>query len=446
MLTTLVWLTIAVAVAGLLYAYFSTGDVFHPLVCTLPMFVFIYGYMPMSLIESGELFSYVSEDQAVFGQSLALAVLIAFSWGCLSGTHAPSAIGPRLSFPQPDAETLRRGALGMGAVGMVAWLFMVSAAGGLANAFGSGYGGLYAIELGYVRDSVYLLLAALLLLLSPSLSAPKSMLWWGAVITFATPWLIQAVLGARRGPTFVLAVGVGVSWYMARNERPRLAVAAGAGVALGLFMLFLVANRGAIYIGSNEELSTDKMADIANAAESNEYIFGTGCIITADQTGKFFWGKRVLAQIFVRPIPRAIWPTKYADTVPELEQNAGVAGEGMQAVMGWKEVPGAAAAMVADTWVEFAWGCIPFAYLCGWVYGYFWRRATVDGARWITQYVILLLLSVYLITQSLEAVLFRLIILSLPVQWIWNRSERQGVLQSLGGNLPQETVRPEGYA
>jgi hypothetical protein len=87
--------------------------------------------------------------------------------------------------------------------------------------------------------------------------------------------------------------------------------------------------------------------------------------------------------------------------------------------------------MVADTWVEFGWGCIPFAFGAGWAYGYFWRRATIDAGFWITQYVILLLLSVYLITQSLEAVLFRLIILSLPVQWIWNRSERQGALNEL---------------
>jgi hypothetical protein len=358
-------------------------------------------------------------------------VLVAFGWGCQRGTQAPSAIAPRGIASVPDAPTLWRGAIGMGAVGMVAWVYMVYAGGGLTNVFGSAYGGFYNIDIGYIRDSVYLLLGSLLLLLSPTLCQPRSLKWWAVVCTFATPWLIQALLGARRGPTFVLAVGLGVSWYMSRNERPKLAVAAVAGMGVGLLMLFLVANRSAIYIGSNEELSTEKMADIAKPDESNEYIFGVGCVITADQTGKFFWGKRVLAQIFVRPIPRVIWPTKYADTVPELEQNAGVAGAGMEAVMGWKEVPGAAAAMVADTWVEFGWGCIPFAFGAGWAYGYFWRRATIDAGFWITQYVILLLLSVYLITQSLEAVLFRLIILSLPVQWIWNRSERQGALNEL---------------
>ena len=68
MLISLVWLTIVVAAAFLIHAYNSTRDVFHPLVCTMPMFGFIYGYMPVTLIESGSLFLYVTEDQAVFFQ------------------------------------------------------------------------------------------------------------------------------------------------------------------------------------------------------------------------------------------------------------------------------------------------------------------------------------------------------------------------------------------
>jgi len=188
-------------------------------------------------------------------------------------------------------------------------------------------------------------------------------------------------------------------------------------------MLFLVANRGAIYVGSDQELSSGKISDTLDASPSNEYVFGAGCITASRQSGDYFWGRRVLAEVFVRPIPRQIWPDKYVDFgVPELEQNAGVAKGGLQTVLGWTEVPGAAAAMVADLWVEFSWGAIPFACLWGVAYGYCWKRAGTSGGGWITQYVILLLLSVYLITQGLEAVMFRLIILSVPARWLWRRA------------------------
>ena len=415
-----VWLTIAVALLALLIGYGKSRDVFHPLVLTMPMFVFIYGYMPVMQDASGELYSYITTEQASFAQWLALGVLLAFTAGCFQGTRASI----RLEGPpaDPDPRVLYRGAMFLGGTGLLAWLFMLKAGGGLSGLYGSAYGGAWS-DIGYIRDSVYLLLVAILILLSPQLFAPRRVLWWVAIILFAFPWAAQGLLGARRGPTFVLAVGVGVSCYLARNKRPSLALTATAGAAVGLLMLFLVANRGSIYLGSEKELTTEQIGETLDAAPSNEYIFGAGCIAASRQSGDYFWGKRILAQLVVRPIPRQLWPNKYADFgVPELEQNAGVAGGGLQAVLGWTEVPGAAAAMVADLWVEFSWGCIAFAAFWGWAYGYCWKRAVVSGGGWTVQYVIMLILSVYLITQGLEAVTFRLIILSVPVWWLWRRA------------------------
>jgi hypothetical protein len=415
-----IWTTIASAVLIAAYAFARYKDPFHPLLCILPMFVFVYGYLPLSLIGSEELFSYVTEEQAQFTQGLSLAVMLAFSsatfWGAQSAPLRPDR---RIGY---NRNTLQIGALVLGGIGLLAWVYMVQQSGGLSQAFGSAYG-LPWSDIGYIRDSVYLLLVALLILLSPQVFSPHRPLWWGAIVVFAMPWAIQGLLGARRGPTFVLAIAIGVSWYMARGKRPSLLLVLPAGMTLGLLMLFLVANRGSIYIGSDLDLKTDVIAEPMKASEANEYIFGVGCISASRQTEEFFWGRRLLAQFLVRPVPRAIWPNKYADFgVPELEQNAGVAGAGLQAVMGWAEVPGAAAAMVADMWVEFSWGAIPFAAFWGWLYGYCWKRATIEGSVWITQYVILLILSVYLVTQGLEPIIFRLLILSVPARWLWRRA------------------------
>jgi len=210
---------------------------------------------------------------------------------------------------------------------------------------------------------------------------------------------------------------------LARGTRPPLMLVLGGGALLGFLILFLVTNRKHIYIGGDiSNVSTD-VSGFLDANEANEYIFGAGCIITSRETGHYFWGRRYLAQIVVRPVPKQIWPTKYADFgVAELTQNAGVAGGGLADIMGWTEVPGAAAAAVADLWVEFSWLSIPVMALIGWLYGRVWQRSVQDGAWWTTLYMIFALLSIYFVTQSGEAVIFRFVILTLPARYIWRKA------------------------
>lgn len=418
MLGIVVWITIAIAGAAFLSAYRRFRDPFHPLIFTMPMFVFIYGYMPLSQLWSGQLFDWVTPEQALFTQGVAMAMLLAFVFGCEKGIRAHV---PEASPATYDLGSMQKGAYVLGVIGFAAWVYMLRQSGGFAGAYGRGDGMLWN-DIGYIRDSSYLLLVAILILLSPQAFSPRKVAWWLAIAVFTVPWATQAALGARRGPTFVLFVSIGVSWYMARNSRPSLGLTIGAGAFVGLLMLFLVANRGSIYFGSDQELSADKVGEVTKAGAENEYIFGTGTIAASRETNHYFWGRRLLAQFLVRPVPRQLWPNKYADFgIPELEQNAGM-GADVESVMGWKAVPGASAAMVADLWKEFSWGAIPFAALWGWAYGYCWKRASVSGAGWITQYVIFLLLSVYLITQGLEAVTFRLLILSFFSRLIWRRA------------------------
>ena len=414
-----VWLTIAVAAWAFVSAYHRYKDVFHPLIFTMPMFVFIYGYMPLKQVASFQLFSFLSEDQVLFFQVLVLAVLGAFIYGCLRGSSAE--VSSANTAATYDPGVLQRTALVMGGAGMLAWAYMVHASGGLRGAFGAANGGVWS-DIGYIRDSVYLLLLAIFLLLSKQLYSPRSKVWWASIVVFAFPWLIQALLGARRGPTFVLFVSISVSWYMARNRRPPFLATVVAGALVGFLMLFLVANRGKIFIGSQQELSVDNVDADTTSGAANEYIFGAGCVTAARQSGEYFWGKRILAYVLVRPIPHQLWPNKYEDFgVPELLDNAGVAKGGLQA-LGWVQIPGAAAAMVGDFWVELWWGAVPLAGLCGWAYGYCWSRAIVVGGVWNIQYVILVALSVYLVTQGIEAVEFRLLILSIPTWWVWRKA------------------------
>jgi hypothetical protein len=423
MLDALIWATIAVCVVSAVTAYAVSHDVFHPAILLSALCAFIYGYMPLSLVKSQLLFAYVTESQADFCQTLAFLGTLAMMAGCFSGAAPKAGRTVARTSLEHSPQILQRGGYVLGVLGLACWVITIRGAGGLTGAFGHGDGMGWS-DIGYIRDGVYLLVVALILLLTPQAFRHRDRVWYISIVVFTTPWLMQGLLGARRGPTFVIACTIGMSWYLARGKRPSLPLLVGAAAALGGLMLFLVTNRDRIYLGSDfSGMKTDVTNVVTDANESNEYIFGIGCIETARQTSHYFWGRRYLAEILVRPIPHQLWPNKYQDFgVGELTQNAGVAGEGLAAIMGWGEIPGAAAAMIADLWVEFSWFIVPVLFGIGYMYGYVWRRTVEEGGPWNSQFTIICVLAVYLVTQSGEAVIFRFFILTIPTSWVWRKA------------------------
>jgi hypothetical protein len=217
-----------------------------------------------------------------------------------------------------------------------------------------------------------------------------------------------------------------MGWYLNRNRRPPVIATALGGLALGYLVLFLVTNRGSFYLGSDFEFSTDVTSMVEKPDTGNEYIYGAGALLSAEAQDKFYWGRRYAAVILVRPIPSAVWPTKYADFgLPELMYNAGT-GEGFSDTLGWEGANGSAPGIVADLWIEFRWLAIPVLWIIGRAYGWVWRKAASEGQEWTAQYVVLAALSIYLVMQTMEAVIFRLLILSVPMWLVWHRARRAG--------------------
>jgi len=216
---------------------------------------------------------------------------------------------------------------------------------------------------------------------------------------------------------------------MHRRTRPSLLLTGAAGVLLGLLMLFLVSNRQNIYLGSDRELTNDVTSIVETPDTGNEYIYGTGTILSSEQRGSFFWGRRYLAQVFVRPIPSSVWPTKYEDFgVPELMRNAGT-GEGFAETLGWQGADGSAPGLIADLWTEFHWLNLPVLFLLGVFYARAWRKAHTEGGLWTAQYVILAALSIYFVMQTMEAVIYRSLILSIPLRVSWRIARRTEVVE-----------------
>ncbi len=427
MFEALLWATFAIAAVGILIAYDSSRDVFHPLTFIAPMMIFLYAWMPAQLFKSGILFQYFDESQLVFVQALNVLGILAFIAACLmASSRVRITQRPAEKLSRTGCNRLRLGAAITGSVGLTCWLISIVNVGGFVNAFSRSYSGGWD-DSGYIRDGNLLLLVGVLLALGAIASDGLKLINLSLACAFGLPWLTQALLTARRGPTFAISIVVLMGSFLLRNKRPPAIAVVFGGLALGWLSLFLVTNRSNIYLGSQSSFQTE-VKDLSNIVEKsdtgNEYIYGAGSVISADRRGHYFWMRRYLAQLFVRPIPSSVWPTKYEDFgVPELLQNAGT-GEGFADALGWVGAVGSAPGIVSDLWIELWWLAVPFMGLLGYTFGWVWRRAVLGGSAWKCQYVIFAALSMYLVMQTMEAVIFRSVLLSLPCWLVWRWAQR----------------------
>ncbi len=414
---------VLLALGGAVIALDGSHDVFHPLLFIGPMLAFLYGWMPWTLYRSGGLTQFLDGDQLLRVQRLFVLGVLAFVAACLSAGVRVARQPTGVDRDRRSALVARRLLVGgaiAGSLGLLCWAITIVNVGGFVNAYSSSYSGGWD-DSGYVRDGSLLLLTGILLAVSAwSMGAPRG--WSLAVISlYGAPWLSQALLMARRGPTFAFVLIVLMGWYFNRSKRPPILAVALLGGCLGWLVLFLVTNRSSIYLGSSFDVTTDVSNIVEKPDTGNEYIYGSGTVLSAERRDHYFWMRRYLAQVLVRPIPSAIWPTKYEDFgVPELLHNAGT-GEGFGDALGWLGAAGSAPGIVADLWVALWWLAVPAMALLGYAYGWVWRRAVERGGPWTSQYVILSALSIYLVMQTMEAVIFRTILLSVPcwLTWRW---------------------------
>jgi hypothetical protein len=414
----------AIGLGGALIAFDGSRDAFHPLVFIGPMLAFLYGWMPWKLYSADGLQQYLDKEQLLHVQTLFVGGVLAFVSCCLSADVRMGRLDPHRPRDAHSSEAMSQrlmiGAAIAGSLGFLCWAITIINVGGFVDAYSSSYSGGWD-DSGYVRDGTLLLLTGILLIITAFLSGASRLWCLFFFIAFSLPWLSQSLLMARRGPTFAYIVVVLMGWYFSRGERPPLLLMIVVGASLGWLVLFLVTNRGAIYLGSDFDVTTD-VGDIVEKPDTgNEYIYGAGSVLAAEHSGHYFWLRRYLAEVLVRPVPSAIWPSKYEDVgIPEVLENAGT-GEGFADALGWEGAPGAAPGIIADLWLELWWFAVPAMGILGYVHGFLWRRAATRGGPWASQYIVLSALSMYLVMQTMEAVLFRVILLSVPswLTWRW---------------------------
>jgi hypothetical protein len=422
----------ALSLWGVFYAVRRAKDTLHPLAYLMPMVFFSYVLAPMELIGLGLLqHASVPESDMALGQAINLLMVVALVMGTLRGGRAT---GPA-RVASPDLALSRRQmrqafflSSVLGAIAVVAFWIGLSNVGGFFAAYGGVKGGGTAGS-GYVRDAVMLAVPATALLAVVTEHGRNVRYWVFSAITVG-PVVLHGLLSGRRGPTFLGIATVAFSWYLSRDRKPAVTTLLAGGIGIGVFLIFLVTFRSEFRLGSDlasrpGETAQSMLAEFAEEREAGldrnlggvEFVFGLNVIRSYREEGDYFWGRRVATVLFIRPIPKELWPTKYEDVgMDAYLTNVGLT---LKQDFGLDATLGAAPGFAADLFAEFSWGGLLAAYLLGWGYGRAWANARRERGFWMVVYTVLGALSLYFVAQTLEAVLYRLTFMIVPALVAW---------------------------
>lgn len=426
----LLWLTAGVIATSIVAAYLRTKDPLHPLMYLGPMLLYIYALIPLILYYRNLLTdNFPDEPDLVFAQSVLASGLLCFCIGCLQNRVAPVHIHARrldLNFAPPVRRKLIILSYVLAALGLGAFLYIVMRSGGLVEAYSTPKGGGRA-ESGYVSSAPLLTIPAMILYLLSQQGRKMSGRTAGLMALFISPHIIHGFLAASRGTTFLALGALIFGWYLTSPRRPSARMLVAAVVGIGLLMIFLKSQRREIYIGSDFEFSQERFQETLVPTDRNSadnYAYTWGLILMSRHYNMHYWGRRYGVQLFVRPIPRQLWPTKYEDTgMASMITMPGSGGFSLGqwfSALGWLPNAGSATGFVADTFLEFSWGGLVVCYLIGYLYSYLWKQSILRKGVWTVVYFEACVVSVFLPTQGLStAWAYRFIYLAVPTVLIW---------------------------
>lgn len=424
----LIWLTGAVLGASMVYGFVRCRDPLHPVVYINPMLAYVYFMTPAILVRQGLLETCFPQGADVgYAQAVILGGVTAFCLGALNFGIVPG-LSLRRSFrlTEPRRRAMRRLSFLIGGIGLIGYYWLLQRHGGLSPVYGRPKGGFYGVS-GYLASAPLLTIPATLLYLLSHFGRRRG---WRQVLVcmvLMSPHLLHALLGARRGTAFLAFGSLFFGWYVTRPRRPSLGLSVAALVALGFLMFFLGSQRTRIYLGADFYFDRQAFLQAVSPEEidvGNTTVYSWGLILASREAGHHFWGRRYLAQVFIRPIPRQLWRGKYrAVGLQWMETAPGSGGMSEMAwlnAVGWYPQAGSAAGLVADAYLEFGLLGLVVCYLVGRVYSALWKRAVVLRGVWNLLYAEAAAISVFMPTQGVTtAWLYRLLFLGIPTWALW---------------------------
>lgn len=421
--------TCVVVLISMAIAYARSRDPLHPLMFVGPMMLYVYVARPARLYANGQLEEWIPEaDHLIFAQSLFGAGIALFCLGALWGSRGRQLrnVGS-LKFDVPERVRQRMFRLGcvFGTVSIAAYSFAVMRSGGFVEVYSRSKARISAGS-GWINELVNLSIPAVAFLVLSWQGQRRHRGQLLLALVSASPLLLHGLLGARRGPTFMILSALLVSWYLASRKRVSVFKVMTRFGLIAVLAMFLVSHRQDIHLGSELEFDLAKLLEnIAPSTvdESDDTVFHYGFVNGIREWDQYLWGVRYFATYVVRPIPRQIWPTKYDDLglgwMVRQSDFAGLTEDQWKEALGWTPVRGSAAGFTADLFFEFSYfgliGCLAL----GWFFGAMWRRAHIHRGLAVLLYIQVAALSVYVPTQSVSAVFHRFLFMLLFTGLLW---------------------------
>lgn len=441
-------------IAIALYAFSRSRDAMQPAVFISPLFLYFYGIWPLMIHRPGGLLDYFTVQELDYVGLLYLLSILAFFLGMANwprGIHRRDFVGQArgaIFSLHLNARVRRRllyvGLL-LGAVAIAAYWYSIVNVGGFVDAYSRAKGGGRTFS-GYIGEAPLLAYPAIVLIALSRQRLKIRLVDIFLVLLVASPHLIQGTFGGRRGPLFLILAMLFLSWYLARGTLPSLRKGVIGVSIISLVVVVVWSQRQHLYLGSGEEFEVERLVDRLapdTISTGDEYLAGVATVLTADEIENFYWGYRYFVTLFIRPIPRQIWPTKYEDVGADWLYQYGdeEREERYLHAVGFTLLSGSSTGFVADVYYEFAWLTVLVCYLLGLALFRVWRWHRNEGGLATVFFIEALILSIYLPTQSLTAFLHRLLFMAGFTWLVWrywlapaleNRRSRRRPGQSLG--------------
>ncbi len=431
MIEYIIWSIGLVIIVASITAYRRTKDPLHPLIYLGPMFLYIYCLAPASAYYRGDLSDLIPDEgsliAALFFTFLAMT---AFCIGCLR-FNVPFGSIMKGQFNLPMNPKLRvrlaRTSYALAIFGITMFFYRLSLRGGLIEAFSTPKGGGASLASGYFTVAPLLTIPAIMLLLLSRQGLKMNIQTVLLVLIYASPHLIQGLLGGSRGPTFLALASIGFGWYLARGTRPSFRIAMASLLAVGMLIMFLKAHRQQLYLGSQKTMESKGWAEIllpGDTAKDHASIYSLALIAACDLNDYCLWGKGFFAQLIVRPIPKQFWPNKYEaigmDWMTIYPGSAGLSAQDWRTAVGWQPNMGTAAGFVSDCFLQFSWAGLLICYGLGAIYGWLWKKAVLDKGVWSLLFFDVCVNSIYLPSQGLiSAWGYRTLYVGVPTIILW---------------------------
>lgn len=382
------------------------------------MFSFFYLWLPLSALNQGGLFDYITAKQIAWGILFPALTLIAFVFGWFANDRSFKLeinVSGIHKVKLTDAAVVNRifnVGCALCVLSLSLWLYFLISNGGVTSFYQQAHGraGNWESFTAYIYLSPNIAFPGLsFMLIAICKDTRRTRKYRFFFLCFALLLLFHSLLFSSRGLLFQFFVTIAGTVFLVKHYRPKLKVFLLGSFFIGIALLLVVNYRNALHIGTGiddfKRIKIDGIGGIVTSLDNNnldgvgnEFIYHAGLLATIDKLSRFGWGERYVHFIFIHPIPRVLWKSKPLRSYSLLETKNEIAG-----VLGWLPANGAAPTLVADMYAEWSFLSIIAWFSIGFLFNKSYRMATkIDATSMeIVFYVIILCRSIFLISQGL---------------------------------------------